>query len=264
MILEIFKSDGYLAVNRLAIKKLGGINALVFCEIVNRYFQAIEKNRVDENGYFVTKNEYLEESTGLSEYMTKKSVSELISLGLISKKLKGVPAQNNYKIHTEFLEEFFKKDDENKEIVTELDERPSPNQFSDPHQSSSATFAELEERPSPNYIENNVSNNVSNNKKNNIKKELDLIIQAEPDELHEVLYAFVDMRKLIKKPLTANALKLNIKQAKKLADDDISLTIAIFEQSVMRGYQGVFPLSAEAQKQVATNKQEDKKLGVWL
>lgn len=64
-------------------------------------------------------------------------------------------------------------------------------------------------------------------------------------ELRESIVSFIKMRKMIKKPLTDDALKLNINKAYKLAKGDPVIMKAIFEQSVMNSWQGVFELKEE-------------------
>ena len=60
--------------------------------------------------------------------------------------------------------------------------------------------------------------------------------------LRGAIVDFIKMRKLIKKPLTDAALKMNIKKAHQLANGDPAVTRQIFEQSVMNSWQGIFPL----------------------
>lgn len=69
------------------------------------------------------------------------------------------------------------------------------------------------------------------------------IIADMPEELQPALKAFARMRGTTgPAKLTPDALELNIKKAKKLANDDTQTVIAIFEQSVANGWRGVFPL----------------------
>lgn len=61
--------------------------------------------------------------------------------------------------------------------------------------------------------------------------------------LREALEGFCSMREQMKKPLTAHALRLILKQLDTLAPDDAGKT-AVVEQSIMRSWQGVFPVDA--------------------
>lgn len=56
---------------------------------------------------------------------------------------------------------------------------------------------------------------------------------------------FEEMRKKIRKPLTERALALTLSELEKLAPGDDEKKIAILNQSIQRGWQGVFPLKDE-------------------
>ena len=74
----------------------------------------------------------------------------------------------------------------------------------------------------------------------------DSIIQksTESTELHEALVEFVKFRKLIKKPMTNKALELIIAKLNKLGQSDRE-RVAILNQSIERGWAGVFSLKDE-------------------
>ena len=74
----------------------------------------------------------------------------------------------------------------------------------------------------------------------------DSIIQksTESTELRESLVEFVKFRKLIKKPMTNKALELIIAKLKKLGQSDRE-RVAILNQSIERGWAGVFSLKDE-------------------
>lgn len=69
------------------------------------------------------------------------------------------------------------------------------------------------------------------------------IVASEPAQLHEYLNDFVKMRKSIKAPLTTRALKSVLKELEKLSGGDIEIKIAILEQSVVKCWKTVYPLS---------------------
>lgn len=95
-------------------------------------------------------------------------------------------------------------------------------------------------------------NNTSNNNKKVSKAQskpvenFDSIIQksAESTELREALVEFVKFRKLIKKPMTNKALELIIAKLNKLGQSDRE-RVAILNQSIERGWAGVFSLKDE-------------------
>lgn len=56
---------------------------------------------------------------------------------------------------------------------------------------------------------------------------------------------FAEMRKKLRKPLTEAARALTLRELEKLAPGDEEMQVAILNQSIQRGWQGVFPLKDE-------------------
>ena len=76
------------------------------------------------------------------------------------------------------------------------------------------------------------------------------------DLLKKTLYDFIEMRKVMKKPLTTRALELLIKKLNELATNDND-KILILEQSILNNWQGVFPLKDNASNSQPTNEYSD-------
>lgn len=72
------------------------------------------------------------------------------------------------------------------------------------------------------------------------------IIRENPD-LREAFVEYIKMRKLIKKPLTDRALKLNINDAYKLSGGDAKKMQAIVEQSIQHSWAGMYELKTKTQ-----------------
>lgn len=66
--------------------------------------------------------------------------------------------------------------------------------------------------------------------------------------LEDALDNFAAMRKTMRKPLTDKARELTVKELEKLAPGDEATQIAIINQSIQRGWQGVFPLKDDKPK----------------
>lgn len=64
------------------------------------------------------------------------------------------------------------------------------------------------------------------------------------EELNNAILAFVDFRKKIRKPMTDNAIDLLISKLNKLSPD-INTQIEIINQSILNGWQGIFPLNQQ-------------------
>ena len=61
-------------------------------------------------------------------------------------------------------------------------------------------------------------------------------------QLSEAMHDFEEMRKKMRRPLTEKAKEMILKKLAKLAGGDEEKEIAILQQSIMNGWQGVFPL----------------------
>ena len=68
------------------------------------------------------------------------------------------------------------------------------------------------------------------------------------DDLNNAILSFLEFREKIKKPMTERAIQLLIKKLNKLAPD-INTQIEIINQSILNGWQGIFPLNQQASKE---------------
>lgn len=78
--------------------------------------------------------------------------------------------------------------------------------------------------------------------KKNIKKKA--ARYAADDDLNNAIIAFIDFRKKIKKPMTERAVELMLKKLHELSPN-LSTQIEIINQSILNGWQGIFPLKQE-------------------
>lgn len=78
--------------------------------------------------------------------------------------------------------------------------------------------------------------------KKNIKKKA--ARYAADDDLNNAIIAFIEFRKKIKKPMTERAVELVLKKLHELSPD-IATQIEIINQSILNGWQGIFPLKQE-------------------
>lgn len=75
---------------------------------------------------------------------------------------------------------------------------------------------------------------------------------------------YKDFRKQIKKPMTKRAVQLAVKKLQDIAGDDVDQKIAIIEQSIMNGWQGLFPLKEEAKKANSTEQSFYDDMREWV
>ena len=86
----------------------------------------------------------------------------------------------------------------------------------------------------------------TNNNDNNDNNENNIVYDADP-ELNKAIISFVEFRENIKKPMSEHAVKLLISKLKKMTPD-IQKQIEILNQSIVNGWQGIFPLKEEGQE----------------
>lgn len=87
----------------------------------------------------------------------------------------------------------------------------------------------------------NINNN--DNNENNDNK----IIYDDNPLLNQAIIEFVAFRKSIKKPMSEHAIKLMIGKLNKMSSD-VNEQIEIINQSILNGWQGIFPLKQEQKK----------------
>lgn len=89
------------------------------------------------------------------------------------------------------------------------------------------------------------------NKKEKTKTEIDLVIDETNynDELKEMMYEFIKMRKTIKKPMTTIAVKRLINKLDKLTNNDKE-KIQILDKSIFNSWQDIYPLKQEEKQEV--------------
>lgn len=64
--------------------------------------------------------------------------------------------------------------------------------------------------------------------------------------LNDAMKEYIIFRKQIKKPMTDRAIKLALSKLSSMSNGDTETMIAIIEQSIMNGWQGLFPLKDES------------------
>jgi len=91
-------------------------------------------------------------------------------------------------------------------------------------------------------------------KKKNKNKTKEIKTYSDDSELNEAILAFMEFRKSIKKPMTDHAVKLLITKLNGMTQY-IPEQIEIINQSIMNGWQGVFPLKEQTQQRQVYHKQ---------
>lgn len=121
-ILSLLASSSFITVNKDLIKAVGIEAALLFGELASEYSYWSDQN----DDYFYSTVENLEEKTTLNDYQQRKAIKVLKDKGLIEVKIKGVPAKRYFKINDNavlkiFDIQFFKNLSTGSEKIKEQD-----------------------------------------------------------------------------------------------------------------------------------------------
>jgi hypothetical protein len=88
---DVLRSDGSIVVNKKLARKIGLQEAIVYSELLSRYFYFADRNMLKDGMFFNTVQD-LQEATTLSGKQQKKAIDKLTDLNLIAVKVRGIPA----------------------------------------------------------------------------------------------------------------------------------------------------------------------------
>lgn len=106
-IINLIASNNFITVNRDLIKLYGLEEAVILGELASEYSYWERKGELDDDGYFFSTIENIEETTGIKVKQQRKALETLKECGIIDAKLKGLPARRYIKIFPEGLEKIF-------------------------------------------------------------------------------------------------------------------------------------------------------------
>ena len=97
-ILNLLRADGSIVVNKALARNIGLHEAILYSELISKFFYFQERQQLTEDGYFFNTVENLEHDTCLSKYQQAKAIDKLTSLGLIQCSVRGLPARRYFKV----------------------------------------------------------------------------------------------------------------------------------------------------------------------
>jgi hypothetical protein len=120
-LLQALNPENIGTYNRLLARAIGLSEAVAYASLVAKFIYYSNNDLLDDEGFFYSTVEDLEESTSLSKKQQIRVIKNLIEHGLIDCKRKGLPAKRYFKIlyNEERLRELFKKnsgDGDNKKL----------------------------------------------------------------------------------------------------------------------------------------------------
>ena len=101
--IELLSNTGYIMVNKTLIKRIGLHEALMLGELCSEYSYWKSTGKLDEEGYFFSTRENIEENIGLSSFQQRKALTTLKDewIGLIDEFVDNI--RNNKRITSKEL-----------------------------------------------------------------------------------------------------------------------------------------------------------------
>ncbi len=112
-IFQILNPNNTLTLNRPLAHAIGALEAIIYGALLAKCNYYERTDRLDD-GWFYSTVPDLEESTTLSEYQQKRCIKNLVNIGLIECKCRGMPAKRSFRINRdiELLNALIAKGDE--------------------------------------------------------------------------------------------------------------------------------------------------------
>ena len=99
-IINLIANDNYIIVNRSLIKELGLKESIILGELASEFNYYEKTEQLDEEGYFYSTIENIEENTGLSRSQQKTALDNLKRFNLLDVVVKGIPAKRYIKLNS--------------------------------------------------------------------------------------------------------------------------------------------------------------------
>lgn len=233
-ILSLIASRNFIAVNKTLIKVFGLDEAIMLGELASEFEYWQEQGRLDEDNFFFSTVENIEDNTGIKEKRQRAILNNLKEKGVVEMKLKGLPAKRYIKINEA-------------QLVSIL-----MNNSGETSGTRTAETAELEQPIGAGNKNNttkitNKNNNKKASKQNSFNaiileyaNTLDIAIRAEAADL---LFEWLKVRKAKRAAMTDRAIKLNIDKLDNLAKQSGLDVCSYLKEVICRGWAAFYPLN---------------------
>lgn len=222
-VVQLLAQKNFITYSKV-IAKLYGVNAAILLGAMCGY-----QSCHNDEEFYKTQDE-ISDDTCLGIYEIKEGLKILKAVGILRVTRKGMPAQNYYYVTANKLAEIL--------LTSEVKITQQDGENFDNNTSSS----------------NNINIQKKKEEKNNNKRAtvgestVESIIETQDERLQEPLRNFVEMRKAIKRPITARGLELAVKKLQQMTSN-IAEQVEIVNQSTMNSWQGFFPLKRSDERQ---------------
>jgi len=111
--LELFRSSAFLIVNKNLLKAWGPAKTVFLENLIDKYKYWVDRRMIQPDGSFFLTHEDQCKQTGLGEHQVRECKRELINMGVLQTKMKGLPAKEYYRIDFSKLLNIFIEIEEN-------------------------------------------------------------------------------------------------------------------------------------------------------
>ena len=191
MLASLLSSSRYIIANKDLIKMLGLNEAIILGELCSEYTYWENRNELNDENWFYSTRENIEENTGINSHFQRIAISNLANKGLISLKRMGVPCKIYYKINEESIIKWL-----------QMAKLPVMHEMNDKESTSSMSSNSSDEYQDVHLVNGN-NNNINNKKNNNkehtpnappieLKKEYAKLVTLTENEYQELLKTYGD------------------------------------------------------------------------
>ena len=237
LLIELLRSDGFLAVNKKLIKHVGLVPAVLLSNYIDKHVY-FRKQHPENNGWFFLTYHNISEQLGLSAHQIRKAKKQLVENRYISTEMRGIPPKEWYTIHWQNLYTgiFLKK-------LKELPSRNLRNNIKD-NKFKENKLKKINKKSNPSSETNNIPAHKTfiNRFPQNWKDDTPFKKAARDFVLH---------RKQLGKSLTSLASK---RLVTKLTNHNIQTATQALQASVENSWTGVFPESANNKTRSTKNR----------
>lgn len=158
-VFELLRNDGSIVVNKALMHRIGVNETIIYAELVSRYAYFSKEDMLTHDLYFYNTVDDLQLATALGEKAQNSAIKNLISVGLIDKKLKGTPARRHFKV-IDNMQLILTLIEEGKTVIQELDKKQKQRMKQKIQYSKLSSSQKTEVENTRNDISNSSSDNM--------------------------------------------------------------------------------------------------------
>ena len=212
-----------------------GVNEAIILQKINLWLNCRPKDADGRSWIYNSYKSWQEQLPFFSESTIRRTISNLVKIGVI---IKGNFNKTKFDKTTWYSIDYEKLDKIIEDKVTSIDTNEQNNECKiDTSMCSNWTHGEVQNE------QTNTNEYTMNIKKEKKESEIDLIIKEriQDEDLKNVIYDFIKMRKTIKRPMTTRAVNMLIDKLNKFSNN-VKEQQLILDKSIMNCWQDIYQL----------------------